>query len=132
MNYYLAVILAGYLLGSMPWGLWVGQLLGKGDIRKTGSGNFGATNVYRTMGSSNAQVPSRSRILEIDAESPTDEEAIRRLFLATLSRFPSDPELTTALKYRSGEQFDTAAIGYAGCPENRRNCSDSRVSSAGS
>ena len=59
-------------------------------------------NVYRTMGTSSAQVLSRSRILEIDAASPTDEEAIRRLFLATLSRFPSDPELTTALKYRSG------------------------------
>ena len=50
MNYYLAVILAGFLLGSMPWGLWMGYLLGKGDIRKTGSGNLGATNVYRAMG----------------------------------------------------------------------------------
>ena len=50
MNYYLAVILAGFLLGSMPWGLWMGYLLGKGDIRKIGSGNLGATNVYRAMG----------------------------------------------------------------------------------
>jgi glycerol-3-phosphate acyltransferase PlsY len=50
MNYYLAVILAGFLLGSMPWGLWMGHLLGKGDIRNLGSGNLGATNVYRTMG----------------------------------------------------------------------------------
>jgi glycerol-3-phosphate acyltransferase PlsY len=50
MNYYLAMILAGYLLGSMPWGLWVGRLLGKGDIRTQGSGNLGATNVFRIMG----------------------------------------------------------------------------------
>jgi glycerol-3-phosphate acyltransferase PlsY len=50
MNYYLAVLLAGFLLGSMPWGLWMGHLLGKGDIRKSGSGNLGATNVFRTIG----------------------------------------------------------------------------------
>ena len=50
MNYYLAVILTGFLLGSMPWGLWMGHLLGKGDLRKSGSGNLGATNVYRAMG----------------------------------------------------------------------------------
>lgn len=50
MNYYIAVILAGFLLGSMPWGLWMGHLFGKGDIRKSGSGNLGATNVFRTIG----------------------------------------------------------------------------------
>ncbi len=59
-------------------------------------------NVFRTMGNSNAQVASRSRILDVDANSPTDEEAIRRIFLATLSRFPTDGELTTSLKYRAG------------------------------
>lgn len=59
-------------------------------------------NVNRTLGSSNASVSSRSRVLEVDANSPTDEEAVRRLFLATLSRWPSDAELATVLKYRSG------------------------------
>jgi hypothetical protein len=59
-------------------------------------------NVNRTLGNSSASVSSRSRILEVDASSPTDEEAIRRLFMATLSRFPSDAELATALKYRNG------------------------------
>jgi hypothetical protein len=59
-------------------------------------------NVYRTMGTASALVPSRNRVLEVDASSQSDEEAIRRLFLATLSRFPSDAELETTLRYRSG------------------------------
>lgn len=59
-------------------------------------------NVNRTLGNSSAAVSSRSRILEVDSTSATDEEAIRRLFLATLSRYPSDSELATTLKFRTG------------------------------
>ncbi|MBB04702.1 MAG: acyl-phosphate glycerol 3-phosphate acyltransferase [Pseudooceanicola sp.] len=40
--------LAGYLLGSVPFGIVVSRLFGLGDLRQIGSGNIGATNVLRT------------------------------------------------------------------------------------
>jgi len=39
-----------YLSGSLPWGLWVGRLARGVDVRTLGSGNLGATNVYRSLG----------------------------------------------------------------------------------
>jgi acyl phosphate:glycerol-3-phosphate acyltransferase len=42
---------AAYLLGSIPTGLLLAKAFGV-DIRTTGSGNIGATNVYRTLGRS--------------------------------------------------------------------------------
>ncbi len=47
---YILVIVVGYLLGSIPFGLLVSKWAGKGDIRDTGSGKTGATNVLRALG----------------------------------------------------------------------------------
>lgn len=49
MNNSLIWIAGAYLLGSIPTGLLLGKLYGI-DVRNEGSGNIGATNLYRTAG----------------------------------------------------------------------------------
>ena len=51
MSQSIILIIGAYLLGSIPTGLLLAKASGV-DIRATGSGNIGATNVYRTMGRS--------------------------------------------------------------------------------
>ena len=41
--------LLSYLIGSVPFGFLIARTQGT-DIRKVGSGNIGATNVFRTLG----------------------------------------------------------------------------------
>lgn len=50
MVQFIAAILLGYLLGSIPFGLLIGRRHAKVDIRQYGSGRTGATNVLRTAG----------------------------------------------------------------------------------
>ena len=49
MLYFFSLIVS-YLLGSVPFGLVVAKVFNKGDLRKVGSGNIGATNVMRVGG----------------------------------------------------------------------------------
>ena len=50
MIFYVFAIIVAYLLGSIPMGLLFTKLMGKGDLRKVGRGNIGATNVMRVGG----------------------------------------------------------------------------------
>ncbi|HET9150440.1 MAG TPA: glycerol-3-phosphate 1-O-acyltransferase PlsY [Gemmatimonadales bacterium] len=50
MSARLLALVASYLLGAIPTSLIVGRLFRGIDLRKHGSGNLGATNVYRTLG----------------------------------------------------------------------------------
>lgn len=47
---FLAIPIAAYFLGSIPFGLLLTKAVGRGDVRKVGSGNIGATNVARAAG----------------------------------------------------------------------------------
>ncbi len=48
LPFFAAAFFGGYMLGSIPTGLFLTRFGGAGDIRKIGSGNIGATNALRT------------------------------------------------------------------------------------
>ena len=47
---FIALLVVCYLVGAIPSGVVLTRLTGAGDVRKAGSGNIGATNVYRVAG----------------------------------------------------------------------------------
>ena len=46
----ISLVVGGYLVGSIPTGVILAKIFGTKDIRQEGSGNIGATNVYRVLG----------------------------------------------------------------------------------
>lgn len=63
MNTLLVIILA-YLIGSIPSGLWIGRAFYATDIREHGSGNLGATNTFRVLGTKAGAVVTAMDILK--------------------------------------------------------------------
>jgi len=47
---FILILIAAYLLGSIPSSIWIGKWLRGIDLRKYGSGNAGATNAFRVLG----------------------------------------------------------------------------------
>ncbi|PLY07820.1 MAG: acyl-phosphate glycerol 3-phosphate acyltransferase [Desulfuromonas sp.] len=48
--HFVLLLCAAYLVGAIPTGVVLTRLIGADDVRKSGSGNIGATNVYRVAG----------------------------------------------------------------------------------
>jgi glycerol-3-phosphate acyltransferase PlsY len=66
----------GYLFGSIPFGLVLTRLAGRGDVRDIGSGNIGATNVLRT-----GSKPLAAMTLILDCLKATAAIIIAKRFL---------------------------------------------------
>src|SRR5882672_11102169 len=50
MARHIGLLALAYLIGSVPTGYWLGKLWKGVDVRQFGSGNLGATNVFRVLG----------------------------------------------------------------------------------
>ena len=105
MNYLLAAggFLLGFLFGSIPCGLWLVQIFHGIDIRKKGSGNIGATNVFRTVGP-----PTAAAVLAGDML-----KGILALYI--ISFFTEDPTIiaVTALGALLGHNY-SLFLGFKG------------------
>jgi glycerol-3-phosphate acyltransferase PlsY len=116
----------GYLFGSIPFGLILTRLAGKGDVRDIGSGNIGATNVLRT-----GSKPLAAMTLLLDCLKATAAILLVRHFfgedLAPIAaagamighlypvwlKFRGGKGVATLLGVLIGLQFWVAAITYA-------------------
>ena len=103
----LFAFLAGYLLGSIPFGLLLTRLAGKGDVRRVGSGNIGATNVLRTGGKALA-----AATLVLDALKATAAVVIASWLWPSGERFAAAGALLghlypVWLKFRGGKGVAT-------------------------
>ena len=105
MNYLLAAsaFLLGYLFGSIPSGLWLVQAFHGIDIRREGSGNIGATNVFRTVGPKTAAAVLVGDMLK------------GILALHIISQFTADPVIVaiTALGALLGHNY-SLFLGFKG------------------
>jgi glycerol-3-phosphate acyltransferase PlsY len=82
---YVTTALVAYLLGSVPTGFLVAQAKGI-DIRSVGSGNIGATNVFRILGK-----PAGVLVLLVDAVKGFLACAVVPMLLYRLWGSPQDP-----------------------------------------
>jgi glycerol-3-phosphate acyltransferase PlsY len=97
----------GYLLGSIPFGLLLTKMSGKGDIREIGSGNIGATNVLRT-----GSKPLAAATLLLDAAKGAVAVLIARTWLPDAVDFAAAGALVghlypVWLKFRGGKGVAT-------------------------
>ncbi|MEA4862150.1 MAG: glycerol-3-phosphate 1-O-acyltransferase PlsY [Victivallaceae bacterium] len=119
--YYIIIFIVAYLLGSLPWGLWIGLAYGK-DVRKAGSGNIGATNVTRVVGPIQGKVCFFLDFLKGLLPVAGVAFCIQRGWLPVLVFGPALALAAAVvghmfpifLKFKGGKGISTAAGGVAG------------------
>jgi glycerol-3-phosphate acyltransferase PlsY len=97
---------AGYLCGSIPFGLILTQAAGLGDVRRIGSGSIGATNVLRT---GNKVLAAATLVL--DAAKGTAAVLLAPLLFGAMA--PDTAALAAALGAVVGHMYP-AWLGFRG------------------
>jgi glycerol-3-phosphate acyltransferase PlsY len=103
----LLALALGYVLGSIPFGLLLTRLAGKGDVREIGSGNIGATNVLRT-----GSKPLAAATLILDCLKATAAILLARQFWTGTENFAAAGALVghlypVWLKFKGGKGVAT-------------------------
>ena len=103
----LLALALGYLFGSVPFGLVLTRLGGKGDVRDIGSGNIGATNVLRT-----GSKPLAAATLILDCLKATSAILLARQFWPGTENFAAAGALVghlypVWLKFKGGKGVAT-------------------------
>lgn len=100
---YLVMIPVGYLLGSIPFGLILGWIFKRVDVRDFGSGKTGMTNVLRTVG-----VKAAAISLVLDMAKSISAVVITRIFFDVPAA-----EVAAALAALIGHNWP-AYVGFRG------------------
>lgn len=104
-----AVVVLGFAFGSLPFAVIVSRLFFRTDIREHGSGNPGATNVFRTFGPA-----AGTAVLVLDVAKGAAAVAVARVVLSGLAERPHDWGLVAcALAAVAGHSF-SPFIGFRG------------------
>lgn len=100
---------AGFAFGSIPFAVIVSRVFFRTDVRLHGSGNPGATNVFRTFGP-----PAGIAVLLLDAAKGAAAVATARWLLAGVAERPYDWGMVAAsLAAIAGHSF-SPFIGFRG------------------
>jgi len=69
----IGLVIGGYLAGSIPTGVLLARLFSTKDIRREGSGNIGATNVFRILGAKLGALTLAGDVLKGGCSSCVDQ-----------------------------------------------------------
>src|SRR5258706_12320500 len=92
------LFIAAYLIGAIPFSVWIGKVFFRKDIRKEGSGNAGATNTFRVLGPIAGTI-----VLLLDIA--------KGAAAVLLSKFIHADDSSTMIYYETGLGL-TAALGH--------------------